>query len=468
MFKSLPAILFVAAIFVAGLAWGLFAAANRLPPAPQVHDAVKTAETIWNEAFAPPYWGEVSGVSRSPLPLPNRMTSLDANSGDEAFLIGGGLNQFLEQCPEHGCLAVTMDSDGQILASVPYRPEAIYADPIVTKPYESLGFNPLENTRPIGVKAYDNGDLLVTFQAHGPVFPYGTGVGRIAPDGNPVWFRLDYAHHWAHLNPDQTAWVPTLELGDVRAKIERATGLDNLECPDDAQMLSYIEHLDENGQVLERFSLVDAFLNSPFIQFVGETSDPCDWLHLNNIDVVPQALPGIANKGDLLLSFRNLSALGILDTNSGTIRHLIRGNFLQQHAARFLDNTHIVLFDNWGGTTGDRQNGEMPAEIVIIDVLTGAEQTLFPNSQTPSEFAAIVSNRAGHIDISKDGSRLLAVFSEAGQAIELNAKTGDVLRAYDNLHDLSSRPGITDNGRTKAIRYDLFSMSFHTGSPVGN
>lgn len=468
MFKSLPAILFVAAIFVAGLAWGLFAAANRLPPAPQVHDAVKTAGSIWYEAFAPPYWGEASGVSPFPLPLPSRMTNAGDISSRETFLIGGGLNQFLGQCPDHGCLAVTMDSDGEILASIPYRPEAIYADPIITKPYESLDFNPLKNTRPIGVEAYDNGDLLVTFQAHGPVFPYGTGVGRIAPDGSPVWFRFDYAHHWAHLNSDQTAWVPTLELGDVRAKIEQATGLDNLDCPDDAQMLSSIEHLDEDGRVLESFSLVDAFLNSPYIQFVGETSDPCDWLHLNNIDVVPATLPGIAEKGDLLLSLRNLSALAILDVKTGTIRHVIRGNFLQQHAARFLDDTRIVLFDNWGGTTGERQDGQMPAEIVIIDLATGREHTLFPNVQTPSEYAAIVSNRAGHIDISKDGSRLLAAFSEAGQALELDAESGAVLRAYDNLHDLSSLPDVTENGRTKAIRYDLFSMSFHTDNPVGN
>ncbi|MCB9994672.1 MAG: hypothetical protein H6873_13575 [Hyphomicrobiaceae bacterium] len=466
MSKSLPALLFVLAVFLLGLGWGLTAATLRLPPSPQVHDAIKTARALWDEAFAPPYWGEVAKVSDTPLPIGNRFADTPDGPAGETFLVGGGLNQFFDLCPDFGCLAVTMTSSGEITDAAPYLPDQIYAHPTVENTYESLGFDPKRNTRPIGVSAYGNGDLLVTFQAHGAVFPYGTGVGRIAPDGSPVWFRLDYAHHWAHLNPDQTAWVPTLKLGDVRAEIEAATGLDNLDCADNAQLLSAVEHLDPNGNVIASFDLIDAFLKSPFIQFVGETSDPCDWLHLNNVDVAPIDIPGIAAKGDLLLSLRNLSALAILDVKTGTIRHLVRGNFLQQHAARFLDGTHVVLFDNWGGTTGTRVNGQMPAEIVVVDLVTGGEKTLFPNPATLPEYAAIVSNRAGHIDISKDGSRLLAVFSEAGQALELDAKSGAVLAAYANLQDLSTRSGISENGRTKAILYDLFSMSFHTGSLV--
>jgi len=64
-----------------------------------------------------------------------------------------------------------------------------------------------------------------------------------------------------------------------------------------------------------------------------------EWTHLNSIELTPD--------GDWLLSFRLTSTVAIVDGNTGDVRWRWGADKLShQHHATWLDNGHILLFDN--------------------------------------------------------------------------------------------------------------------------
>jgi hypothetical protein len=58
--------------------------------------------------------------------------------------------------------------------------------------------------------------------------------------------------------------------------------------------------------------------------------------------------------GQLLLSFRHLDALAVLDPDRGKVVWGTHGPWHAQHDASFLDNGHLLLFDNLGSPGGSR------------------------------------------------------------------------------------------------------------------
>ena len=77
-----------------------------------------------------------------------------------------GWDQYLEHCPQNGCLAVALNEEGAVSESWPYRPAEIYSADITDGRYPretSLGFDPLTHVYPTSVQRYANGDILVNF-----------------------------------------------------------------------------------------------------------------------------------------------------------------------------------------------------------------------------------------------------------------------------------------------------------------
>jgi hypothetical protein len=64
-----------------------------------------------------------------------------------------------------------------------------------------------------------------------------------------------------------------------------------------------------------------------------------EWTHANSIALTPE--------GDWLISFRLTSTLAIIDGNSGAVKwRWGPGHLSHQHCASWLDNGHILVFDN--------------------------------------------------------------------------------------------------------------------------
>ena len=80
-----------------------------------------------------------------------------------------------------------------------------------------------------------------------------------------------------------------------------------------------------------------------------------EWTHLNSIELTPN--------GDWLLSFRLTSTIAIVDGTTGDVRWRWGADTLShQHHATWLDNGHILVFDN------GCHRREMPSFSQIVEV----------------------------------------------------------------------------------------------------
>jgi len=442
MARNAPLIIFIASIAVLAFIAGLIVVDRKVFPYPQLRDGVKTIRFVAGQMFGAPYVGFFDITGAAPVPLSEirarRFRALAPEGmGAERVVIVGGLNQYLDLCPEFGCLAVTIDRTGAVATATPFRPAAILAADSADGAYprQGLADRPELIIRPVGATPYPDGDLLVTFQSIGDTgaFPYSMGVGRIAPDGTPRWFRFDFSHHWATLMPDGRALVPSLTVADAEATALDGARRVRLRCESGRPMIDHVAIIDGAGQVVRRIDIFEQLATGPWSMRLQQTIDGCDPLHLNYIDIVsaddaPEA--GLV-AGDLVLSLRNISAVAILDGTSGAVKRVLGGSFAQQHSVHHLSGSKLLMFDNWGGDAAGR-----PSRLLEIDLATGAERRVFP-PEGAFEGETQFSRVASHLDISADRSRALVAFSEMHRVFEVDLATGEPLMVFEGLHDLS-------------------------------
>jgi len=189
----------------------------------------------------------------------------------------------------------------------------------------------------------DNGNLLLLTGAPGD--PAGTGglggsgaaLLELDWGGNVVWeYRDALLHHdfarltngntlallWEALSPEMTAQVcggyessdgPQVMYGDV------------------------VQEITPQGEV------VDVWRSFEHLNFEEDTICPLEsrreWTHGNTLNVT-------AN-GDLLVSYRSTSTVGIVDRATGSFSWKWGpGQISHQHQPTFLDNGRVLLFDN--------------------------------------------------------------------------------------------------------------------------
>lgn len=459
MRDRLPLVLFVASLALLAALAGLLAGIFRWAPYPAVADGVKTAQVIIDRLDAKDRGTFKRFASFKPAEAPaHRIETRDGPALAEPVLFYGGRFQFSDLCGDEGCLAVEFARDGRPVRAYPYRAREIFAANVTGEyPYEAPLFSFARDARPTSVQRLGNGDLLVVFQNR-DTFPYGGGVGRVGPDGHPRWFRWDYSHHWATRVDDQRLLVPGFELGS--APIEVNIGKDRRVkvCESGRPLLDTINVLDGNGRLTAQIRLVEKLLESPYRAVLQHTSDACDPIHLNYIDVLDDSAAGIAGlqPGDLVASLRNVSAFVVLDARDGTLKRLVNGTFFQQHAVSHLEGSRFLLFDNHGA---DDEHG--PSRLLMVDVATGQETTVFPNDATPPELGQLFSGEAGKIDISSDRQRAIVVFSAEGTAVEVRLADGAVLSVFRAVSDVSHVVELNeDKRRSQAGIFWLYGVDY--------
>lgn len=453
--------------FAVGAAVGRF----RLFPYPVIADGAKVLAALTDSRNP----GAFLRFTRSPPTAAD--TRLDL--GNEGRLRAGvlwlaGPFQFADHCPEHGCLAVEFTASGAVARAVPWRPEALEAaweraasDEF---PYElPPGFSFAKDANPQGMSRYPNGDLLVTF--HLPAFPYAGGVARIAGDGAPVWYRRAYGHHHPRLEfpsggeapGEPVALVPSLLVDDESLTVRVPRSPVELVCPTGKPYRSTISFLDPEGRLLRRLDLLEALLDSPFAHLLeysvseGGVPDPCDLLHLNFVHRLGEDAGGTRglSPGDLVVSFRHLSAFAVLDGESGRVRRLARGSFFHQHAVQHRGGSEFLMFDNRGG---DGVHG--PSRVLLFDLADGRETTIFPNERTPPALGGLFTATQGHLALSPDGRTANAAFTRAGTAVEIRLADGEVLAAFRSLHQVSGFPEFPDERTARAALFRIPAIEY--------
>jgi hypothetical protein len=143
--------------------------------------------------------------------------------------------------------------------------------------------------------------------------------------------------------------------------------------PDIAPKLKGVSYLNDwvdaysmDGKKIGEWSIVDAFVRSPYRNwlssfgfasrqiFHSKTSDGrtlMDFFHVNSVQYLDakqaKALP-LAQEGDLLLSFRGLSALAVLRPSTGQIVWATKGPWFHQHNAEASEDGKLYIYDNDG------------------------------------------------------------------------------------------------------------------------
>ena len=465
--ERLPLALFLLALAAALIGYGIAIERHEVFPHSILEAAAKTLRTT-----AANLDGEDTARLRafSDAPLDDfparRIEITEGDSLADAVLVSGGRHQFRDLCPEHGCLAVAVAVDGTNAHAWPWRPDAILAANVADEggyPRELNAFSFERDTRLSRIAQYSNGDLLVTFRLEN-AFPYAGGVARIDRDGHPRWFRRDYSHHQPYVTEDDIAIVPTLTVGDD--DIEARNGGRAFSLPCDGKVYrTALNVLDGDGNVLEHVPVLDILLASPWSGVLAATLNPCDPLHLNSIDIVGTNAGGAPHgirPGDIVLSFRQISAFAILDGETREMKSLIRGSFFRQHAVTHLGGSLFLMFDNQGI---ERTIGA--SRLLMIDLATGAETTIFPNERTPEALRGLYSAAEGVIDISPDRQRATVAFTRDGVAVEVRLADGEVLAVFRSLHDVSDLEQFPKERLELAAGFDLLGVYYlRDGAPM--
>ena len=396
----------------------------------------------------------------------------DATATRVEFVAGGGLTDpilvkgefgtFLDHCPgPAGCLAVEYARSGAIARVWPFRPAKIAQANIVSEsdyPYEHpVGWSMARNVSGYNVSLFPGGDLLVVFRC-ADSHPVSCGMARVSPDdGEPRWYRKDYSHHYPHVVDEDLALVPGHRRGGEAVfpigPQRRKTHLE-LKCAYRDQ----VNVINGSGGILEEIPLFEAIAASRHAGIlVGKTECTPRLLHLNSVHMLGEDAGGAAGiaPGDLVVSLRNLSAFGVLDKDDRRLKRLVRGSFHLQHGVRHLEKARFIMFDNLGtdGTLG-------PSRLLMVDLATGEETTLFPNDATPTHLRDWFAKVRGQFDVSTDRSRVLLADPQGARAFEIRLSDGVVLNVFRQLHDLRGFAGFPERLTRSAWLFEFHGIHY--------
>src|SRR5262249_59952779 len=113
--------------------------------------------------------------------------------------------------------------------------------------------------------------------------------------------------------------------------------------------------------------------------------------------------------GQLLVSPRHLDAIAVLDPDSGKAVWAARGPWHAQHDPSFLDNGHLLLFDNLGSPGGSR--------VLEYDPLTQSFPWTYPGEKG-QPFLSRIRRMCQRLS----NSNTLIVNSVGGEAIEVTPR----------------------------------------------
>jgi hypothetical protein len=299
----------------------------------------------------------------------------------------------------HAPAAHLMDMSGEVV----HRWERTYGEVCPGEGDDGPGQNHWRRA-----KLLENGDLLVVFDYYALV--------RLDKSSNPIWTLCGRYHHDVTWNSEGRVFALRTAPRSSR------DGRSGAPAPDDL-----VEQISPEGDVLASTSLLDALEKSRFSDLLDGLRGR-DELHTNTITLLEGPVVEGSRQfsaGQVLLSFRNLDALAVLDLESDEIVWATRGPWKAQHEPVLLENGSVLLFDNLGLGQSSR--------ILEYDLATHTVGWSYPKTPSPSFFSAV----CGSQQRLSNGNTLI-VESTAGRAIEVTSE-GEVVWEFRSAHRVKSK-----------------------------
>jgi hypothetical protein len=217
---------------------------------------------------------------------------------------------------------------------------------------------------------YPNGDLVAVVE--GPENPSnGYGLVKLDKDSHVLWKYAEKCHHDLDVGEDGTIYAI---VNEIVHQVPPELSYIPTPC-----MVDFVDVISPDGKKQKRIPLVEAFQDTPYAALFCSLERPRmsraaalggasvapfvdderrrDVLHVNAVKVLNKELASkfpLFKAGQLLISPRRLDALAVLDPDKGKVVWAARGPWSAQHDPSFLDNGHLLLFDNLGSPLGSR------------------------------------------------------------------------------------------------------------------
>jgi Arylsulfotransferase (ASST) len=265
---------------------------------------------------------------------------------------------------------------------------------------------------------YPNGDLLAVYEGVGDT-PYGYGVVKLDRNSEVIWSYPGRAHHDIDIGPDGRIYLLTHDLVD-----EPLQGFENLASP---RLDDFVVVLSPEGEELRKISLIHLVAASEYLHLLHTVSAYAiaDPLHANAVKLITEqaaARFAFGEAGQILLSFRELGAIGVLDLESEQLVWATRGPWLGQHDPDILPNGNLLLFDNYG----NYKRPEGRSRVIEFDPLTMAIVWQYAGSaEVPLESAIRSSQQR-----LANGNTLITE-SNGGRVLEVT-REGDIVWQFVN------------------------------------
>jgi len=270
-----------------------------------------------------------------------------------------------------------------------------------------------------GAILLENGDIIFNYEH--------LGLVRMAKDGEVLW-RLPYrTHHSVKLAASGNLWVcgqKQFHRKDPNFPFR----------PKSADKYSILE-VSQDGQILRKWFIADilhdngydgllhlnSILPSAFAKPVQD-----DRLHLNDVEPFPDSFEeGFFRKGDVLVSLRNVNTVFVFNADTGKIRYISTGLFVNQHDPDFIDGNRFSVFDN-NNRQGKGKDALRYSRIVIVSPADSTIEVFYEGSPEAPFYSDIMGNHQW-----LENGHLLVVESTGGRAFEIN-KRGQIVWQYYN------------------------------------
>lgn len=308
---------------------GAFVILAEVPPYQSMKNAWRAGTALWEQRT------KYSSVERLDFWSPARTekTGVTINKADKTQK---GLTLYSSGDGPH---AVLIDMDGNIVHEwrMPFSEIHDETSPIPNPQKDDFMHWHTAKMAP-------DGDLIVQYTAAGDT-PYGYGMAKIDRNSKPVWKYLGTAHHDFSIAPDGRIYALTQEF-----RFNTYANRKQLTPP---RLDDFAVILSPEGKEIKRVSILDALINSSYanmVDFAPYFSNE-DVLHTNTIQLITEETAENFAKGkagDVVLSFRDLGIIAVLDMDAEKVVWATRGPWLGQHDPDVLPNGDILLFDNQG------------------------------------------------------------------------------------------------------------------------
>lgn len=335
--------------------------------------------------------GYMDGYEKAPSNTGVIRHAKDQTAGGYNFYVSG-----------HDSMATLMDMDGKVLHT--------WSLPFSTAFPDEPPTDRADNTQAYWRRAhlFDNGDILAIHSHY--------GVVRLDKDSTLKWAVKNGAHHHLQVTDDGSVYVLTRK----RELFEAVNA--NKKLWGDA-----VDVISPDGQAVRSVSILQALLDSGFDEVKGQLGSTGSLLHTNSLQVLDGQMASLIpafKKGNVLLSFRTLDMLAVLDMETEKIVWVKTGPWLKQHDAFALDGDSMIVFNN--------NRGNKHSEILIFNPKTDAMEWKFAGTREEPFY----SSSCGANQLLPNGN-VLATESNFGRAIEIS-KDGEVVWEFVSPHRAGS------------------------------